>query len=868
LQSHEVECKKLNDCAIHLPEEDEKWLEFDNYKSKEYVPFVIYSDLECVLRKMEPGTENTSSFSYQHHEVFSIAYYVKCSYDDTLSEYHFRRDKDSVAWFAKELENLANKMKTRISANVPMEPLTKQQQEAFNNATHCHICEKPLSSNNPQKRDRCHRKKCRYEYNPRVRDHCHLTGRYRGPAHFDCNLNYKNTYVIPVVFHNLSGYDAHFIIKEIATAFEGKVDLLPINKEKYISFTKHVARTGERTESDEVRNCIRLRFIDSYKFLNSSLEKLASFLNINQLKILRSEFSSLSNEDFELLTRKGIFPYEYVDHADKLNDLCLPPRESFYSSLTEQMVSQQDYAHAENVWQRFSIESLGEYSDLYLKTDVLLLADIFENFREKSMKSYGLDPAHYYTLPGYTFDAMLKYTRITFELLTDIDMVMFIERGIRGGLSQCSHRYAQANNKYMHSYDLSKPSSYLMYYDVNNLYGHSMCQPLPYGGFRWLEDAENFDVSAIAPDSTTGYILEVDLTYSKELHDQHADLPFCPSHDKPPGSQQKKLLATVYDKKRYVIHYRNLQQCMQHGLQLVKIHRVLQFAQSTWLRDYIELNTKFRTSAKNDFEKNLYKLMNNAVFGKTMENVRNHVDIKLLTKWEGRYGAEALVAKPNFHSRSVFAENVIAVELRKMVVKFNKPIYVGMCILDVSKTCLYEFHYEYMLPLYRDKCKIVYTDTDSLIYHLECDDVYETMKHNIARYDTSDYPADNAYGMPRANKKVPGLMKDENNGMVMTEFVGLRAKMYAVRVDGKKDTKKAKGVKNNVIARTITFDDYTRCLKDEIELTRRQACIRSKLHEIYTVSVKKIALSPYDDKRYIIPDKTETLPWGHWRIPL
>ena len=260
--------------------------------------------------------------------------------------------------------------------------------------------------------------------------------------------------------------------------------------------------------------------------------------------------------------------------------------------------------------------------------------------------------------------------------------------------------------------------------------------------------------------------------------------------------------------------------------------------------------------------------MNNAIFGKTMENVRNHVDIKLLTKWEGRYGAEAIIAKPNFHSRSVFAENVIAVELRKMGVKFNKPIYVGMCILDVSKTCLYEFHYEYVLPLYRDKCKIVYTDTDSLIYHLECDDVYETMKHDIARYDTSDYPADNEYGMPRANKKVPGLMKDENNGMIMTEFVGLRAKMYAVRVDGKKDTKKAKGVKNNVIARTITFDDYTRCLKDEIELTRRQACIRSKLHDIYTVSVKKIALSPYDDKRYIIPESTETLPWRHWRIPL
>jgi len=159
-----------------------------------------------------------------------------------------------------------------------------------------------------------------------------------------------------------------------------------------------------------------------------------------------------------------------------------------------------------------------------------------------------------------------------------------------------------------------------------------------------------------------------------------------------------------------------------------------------------------------------------------MENVRNHVDVKLIIKWDGRYGAEAMIAKPNFHSRSVFAENLIAVEMRKLKVKFDfhykdKPIYVGMCILDISKICLYEFHHEYMSLMYRDKCKIMYTDTDSLIYHIEYDDVYKNMKHDIARFDTSDYPADNVYGIPLANKKVPGLMKDENNGAIMAKFV-------------------------------------------------------------------------------------------------
>ena len=196
----------------------------------------------------------------------------------------------------------------------------------------------------------------------------------------------------------------------------------------------------------------------------------------------------------------------------------------------------------------------------------------------------------------------------------------------------------------------------------------------------------------------------------------------------------------------------------------------------------------------------------------------------------------------------------------------GKPIYVGMCILDISKVCLYEFYYEYMAPLYRDKCKIMYTDTDSLIYHIECDDVYENMKRDISKFDTSDFSEDNVYGTPRANKKVPGLMKDENNGAIMTEFVGLRAKMYALRVTGKDDTKKVKGVKRNVVARTITVNDYITCLKDEIEVTRRQSCIRSKMHEVYTVSESKLALSPYDDKRYIVPGSTDTLPWGHYKI--
>ncbi|XP_026825441.1 uncharacterized protein LOC113561963 [Ooceraea biroi] len=376
LEAHTADCQRLNDCAIILPNEEDKWLSFTNFNRKERIPFVVYADLECILQKTDDNPK-----LYQRHQVFSIAYYVRCNYDASLSGYRSHRDTDCIVWFIEQLKDLAHRVKVILSRNVPMVELTRDEREKFNSSTHCHICEKPFASDDT-----------------RVYDHCHLTGRYRGPAHSNCNLNYKDSYIIPIVFHNLSGYDAHFIIKEIATAFEGAIDVLPINKEKYISFTKHV------NESDDKKwhNHVQLRFINSLKFLNSSLDKLSSFLSKDKLRIIRSEFAHLSTDDFDLLTRKGVFPYEYVDCAEKLEDTCLPSRESFYNSLTGNTVSESDYAHAVNVWQRFAIRTLGEYSDLYLKTDVLLLADVFENFRDSCINSYGLDPAYYYTLSGFT----------------------------------------------------------------------------------------------------------------------------------------------------------------------------------------------------------------------------------------------------------------------------------------------------------------------------------------------------------------------------------------------------------------------------------------------------------------------------------
>ncbi|XP_051159144.1 uncharacterized protein LOC127280280 [Leptopilina boulardi] len=518
--------------------------------------------------------KETNTEVFQNRKTLSIGYYLKCSFDDSLSVYKAspRDDENPAKWFSKELKNLADDLDSRFKNPVPMETLSPQQLLGFRYDSTCHICKKKIAYGDVK-----------------VRDHCHLTGKYRGPAHQDCNINYHESQIIPVVFHNLSGYDAHFIIDAIATEFEGNVNLLPINKEKYISFTKNVKGSY-----------LKFRFIDSFKFMASSLDKLASYLD--EYKIVNSVFSNYSDDKVQLLTRKGVFPYEYIDSREKLDETQLPPKEKFYSTLNDSYVSDEDYAHAQKVWSEFNCKNLGDYVYLYMQTDILLLADIFENFRNECLLAYGLDAAHYYTTPGLTWDAMLKYTNISLELLTDIDMVMFIERGIRGGISQCTNRYAKANNPYMENFNESEETSYIVYFDANNLYGWAMVQSLPYGGFKWEEENVNNDFDFNVPDDgPIGYILEVDLDYPDHLHDKHSDFPFCPERSKPLGSKEQKLLTTLLPKRKHVLYYRALKQAIANGLILVKIHRVLKFEQSTWLKSYIDFNTMRRTNASNEF---------------------------------------------------------------------------------------------------------------------------------------------------------------------------------------------------------------------------------------------------------------------------
>ena len=555
------------------------------------------------------------------------------------------------------------------------------------------------------------------------------------------------------------------------------------------------------------------------------------------------------------MSSKGIFPYEFIDDIEKLNCDKILEKDQFYNCLTNENISDDDYKHYIKVWNKLKVKTLGNYSDLYNIQDVLLLADIFENFRNVCLTNYQLDPAHYLTSPSLAWDSMLKLTKIELDLINDYNMYLMIEKGIRGGISQCVTRYCKANNKYTKHYDPKKPENYMMYIDANNLYGCALSQKLPYKDIKWMNPhvftLEEWYATILELDENAdyGYILDVDLEYPKRLHDKHKDLPLAPEH------YNNKLCTTLFDKKDYIVHSRNLKYYLRKGLILKNVNRVIAFDQDNYMKKYIDLNTKLRTESTTDFEKDFFKLMNNSVFGKTMENVRNRCDIKLGNEEYSLKQAK----KPNFKTFSIFDKNCIASHMIKEKVKFDKPIYIGFSVLELSKLIMYRFYYN-KLKKFDPNVKLLYMDTDSYFIELK-KDPYKIIKKHIKEFDTSDYKKDHeCYN--ESNKKVIGKFKDELNGIALEEYCGLRSKLYNYEYNNKNPVK-CKGIKKSVVDKTIHMEDFKKCLFEDVEQYREMTCIRSFKHELYTVSINKLALSNKDDKRMICENRIDTLPWGY-----
>lgn len=740
-----------------------------------------------------------------------------------------------------------------------------------------------------------------------------------GWAHWGCNRRRPGQpdfrFRLKVMFHNFSKYDSHFILKALnpqCNEWNMKFSGIPSSGDQFMSFS--------------FRN---ITFIDSFRFINSSLDELINKLRKDGKSLFKnfnsySAFQNLDDDTYNLLLQKGEFPYEFFSHPSVFQHTCLPILPLWFSKLKNKHISEDDYNRALLVWDRMKCRTFKDYHDLYLIRDVLLLADVFENFRDIVMTQDHLDPTHYVSLPGLAYDSALKYAGIRedcgsqryfqIELLQDFqeEMYQFLEGSIRGGVSMCPGRYSKANHKYLADYDPTKEDSYIFYLDANNLYGYAMCQQLPIGQFQWLKPSQlvSFDLMSKERDSCIGYILEID-AYFPECdannhdgekiigchccHDLLRDFPPAPVNQivtdemispfsKSMNERYKvkhdrtttKLLCTLEPRIKYRVHYTVLQTYVKLGMKITKIHRILKFAQNPFMERYITFNTEERAKAKTEFEKDFYKLKNNAVYGKFIQNNRKFQDVKVLPKFDPQNKKTYSYGLTDWR---IINENFVLGYFNRGKVRLDSAIAVGSVILDHAKDLMYSFFFNVMKSYYKKQLRLLFTDTDSLCVEIKHHDPMKDMYDRgvlTEWFDLALYPKnDSYYGRHYQNDKnntVIGKMKDEmvKAGCVyITEVVALRSKMYSIMKNDGKQKKTAKGVQG-ASKDLLSHELYMKCLRQDdnfdVEAQKVPAVsIQSTNNVLHLIESTKISLSPCDSKLYLL-DNITTYPFGYYAI--
>ena len=687
-----------------------------------------------------------------------------------------------------------------------------------------------------------------------------------------CNLTYAATsHKIPAIAHNSNNYDTKLLLTRYVNKHNNeKLHVLAKNKQKFCCLS--------------IDN---FNFIDSFAFLDESLEALVETLKKDGSKHFKHlKCIVRDQEQMDLLLRKGVMCYSYLSSTQKLSEESLPDKEDFYDDLREKDITDSDYNHALKVFEKFECTDLKSYLNLYVKSDVLLLADIFETWRKMCFKDYGLEVVKYLSLPSYAWDALFYKSGIELELITSVDQYNFIESSIRGGLCCASYKHAVANNKYLSDYDPNESHSYIILFDVVSLYATIMAKsPLPYGQFRWLTRGEidQLDIMNINPKGEQGYFMEVSLEYGKEIMDRTKYFPFAPEKKKVPTlwwseytkhvaqifghpfqDGAEKLIATVTDKDHYICHSSILKFYLENGMKLKEVHRVLAFAQKPWMKKFVEFNAQKRKEAKSTFWKDLYKRINNCLYGRSLYSAKSQIDFRLVNE---KKQFLKLSSKPNFKGFEVISDNLAGVEMGQIRVELTHPLYVGSAILELSKLYMYNIYYNYFVKMYEQNVTLCYMDTDSFLLWIrgEENDPYEDVRHNSSLFDLSNFDKEDPVYSQEGFRKM-GTLKSEFGSRHIKSFVCLRAKSYSILFDDEAEVLKSKGLKKHIL-KTMTFHDYLAALHEAPTKRHEYKAIRSLKNNLFTVQTSKTGLSPFDDKRYVCsPETFDTLPYGHWKI--
>ena len=912
-----------NDCrhdapqVVKMPEEDSVMCY--KRKSAEFRSrVVVIADLEAFLKPVYGGHEHVG------HEHIPSAVKMDVFFDrelvDSLTEVVHPGDDPHKAMtnIFRSLKILGMDLWQQLNPPDKGPKLSQQEWVDFNGATNCEMCNIEFVEEGDDEKPAV--KKCR--------DHDHVTKRYRRALCGPCNLLCKDWHLdIPIFFHNMKKYDGQFVMEtfaklitddsEICSSCE-ELDVLPENMEKFKQITWNPSYELADFDRPTLKKTPKIGFTfkDTMSFVDGSLENLvkeqkesykkeanmakrqALFKNIWRL-IKRYDLSrTQQKEAFDLLTQKGKFPYTHLSGPHVYTETQLPTRRAFYDDLREEECKQEDYGRAKRVWELFRCKSFLDYELLYLSLDVAQLADVWFTFSDMCFEHYGLEPAKYVSAPGFGWDAMLKMTGVNLELLTDQSMYEFFEQGKRGGYSAIHTRFSEANNPACPGHDSSKPTKHLFYWDATNLYGWAMRMPLPIRGFKWMDDVSVIDkdwVMRYDPEGLQGYTLEVDLHVPDHLHDKMNAFPMAPHRrlvddselsekqlhvrkvilEKPNPSKSPILVADLCEKKNYVVSIDALQFYLKEGLVLDKVHRGISFEQESWMRPYIDFNTKMRNKhERNPILKALFKLMNNAIFGKTMENTRLYKNIFLEThadrvvKKANKYkDISVKFVRPRYCNKE---SRMAAVECPQDKVTLNKPIYAGQKILDLAKIKMYDFHYGAVQPQFGDRAKLLFTDTDSLCYEITSERVFEEIANIDQYFDLSKIDAKSPALCLQdlinclINEGIVGVMKEDNKWIPMAVFVGLTTKKYAY--------KKAYGDKMEKVtskgfaARLSSFDRYHDALMHNKFDTENFNKILSRNHLMQTARRSvKTACCYYGTKRREVDGTFDTIAHGHWR---
>lgn len=647
--------------------------------------------------------------------------------------------------------------------------------------------------------------------------------------HSRCLSKYCDTvFSIKIFFHNFKNYDLHFLANYLFRM--KKLFVIPKSREKY-------------TTVQYETNKVLVRFVDSRSFLQGSLSSLAK-------KLTSFKFIGIGDfENLKKLTTKQFFPYEYITSKEVLFESSLPSnKEQWYSSLTEESANASDIDHANNIFKEFNCSNIFDYAKLYVTVDVLLLLEVMLDFRNSAISSYSIDPLHYYTLPGYAWDVALKSSKISLYFLKDHLMINLIRNNIRGGISSVceTNRITETDQ------------NSLFYWDANNLYGWAMTQKMPISNFELMNVAEydwNLFISSFTMDGDYGYMLEVDLDYPSNLHDYHNGLPFLPE------KINDKLCLSLMNKRNYFAHIMNIQQSINHGLVLVCVKTAIKFKHGCWLESYINLNTKMRKESTTPSMKDFYKLMNNAVFGKSMENVFKRCKYIPTGNDEVKKHNKIRMER-GFINEEAWGDNITMFEVNK-VPCFDKPMYTGFTILELSKWKMYDTFYSGIKRKWPDSI-LAYMDTDSFVMSIPKDGPLLDFSKVDSYFDLSVYDK-NSPNYSNSNESVLGKMKDEYPDTIakpgrLVDFIAIRSKSYAMKFSNGKEIVKNKGTG---CLKSITFKDYQDQLDWPSIVKIPQTMFHSFKHEINTIRVnKQIFSSKIDDKRNYSEGKVLSLGYN------